>query len=578
MKKHLFIVLLLSLSLVTIAQNKKVAVMETKVSSGVTAFQSNVVRGAMESAVSKAKGFEGYDRGAFDMIMKEQEFQRSGAVDDSQIKKLGQMTGVQYILVTEASAQDGYFYILAKLLDVETGKYGQAYDDLCGASSPDIKSACAKIGESLFIIKKSKKSSSGVNKKKVAVMVPKAGDEVTEFQSNMVRGTMESAISKAKGFEGYDRGAFDMIMKEQEFQRSGAVDDSQIKQLGQMAGVQYILVTEIYTQDGYFSVNAKLLDVETGKYEQAYDEVCAKLPYDIRETCEEIGAIMFTGKRPSVTKKIKNTILPPSPQVPTYVEDRSEQTTVYYNDNSNYNQNYNNYNQNYNNYDQNYNNNYNQNNNNYNQNYNNYNQNNNNNYNQNYNNYNQNYNNQNYNNYNQNYQPYPTAPRSRVGDVKYFQDGSRGVVFYMENGKGLAVSIDESEMKWDNSRRHVDIPYLGNTDNDRKVFIYGLGKNNTMAIIQQCGGNAIAASWCLNHGVEWYLPSSGELYLLMMSAKKGTALYSKLESFGTQLSGWYWSSSEHNKDEALNVSDGGTIHAEDKDEDVKVRAIRAFTE
>ena len=57
MKKHLFIVLLLSLSLVTIAQNKKVAVMETKVSSGVTAFQSNVVRGAMESAVSKAKGF-----------------------------------------------------------------------------------------------------------------------------------------------------------------------------------------------------------------------------------------------------------------------------------------------------------------------------------------------------------------------------------------------------------------------------------------------------------------------------------------------------------------------------------------
>lgn len=555
MKKHLFIVFLLSLSFVAIAQNKKVAVMETKATSDVTAFQSNVVRGAMESAVSKAKGFEGYDRGAFDMIMKEQEFQRSGAVDDSQIKKLGQMTGVQYVLVTEASAQDGYFYIIAKLLDVETGKYGQAYDALCGASSPDIKAACADIGELLFIIKKSNKSSSDVQKKKVAVMVPKAGDEVTEFQSNMVRGTMESAISKAKGFEGYDRGAFDIIMKEQEFQRSGAVDDSQIKQLGQMAGVQYILVTEIYTQDGYFSIIAKLLDVETGKYEQAYDEVCATSPNEIRETCEEIGAIMFTGKRPSVTKKIKKTILPqqvvPQP-VPNYGDDRLEPAIVYSNDNSNYNQNYNNYNQNYNN-----------------------------NYNQNYNNYNQNYNNQNYNNYNQGYNNYnqypPMQQRSRVGDIKVFQDGSRGVVFYMEGGRGLAVSLTEAEMQWDQGRRS-DIPSLSNTDENNHAFIYGQGQTNTQAIIQYCGGNARAAYYCIQQGIDWYLPSSGELYYLVKSAKEGSVVYNTLNSLGAKLSGWYWTSTEYDKKEAINISSGGSVHTEDKDGEAKVRAIRAFME
>lgn len=562
MKKYLFIILLLSLSLVTMAQNKKVAVMETKVSSGVTAFQSNVVRGAMESAVSNAKGFEGYDRGAFDMIMKEQEFQRSGAVDDSQIKKLGQMTGVQYILVTEASAQDGYFYIIAKLLDVETGKYGQAYDALCGASTPDIKAACADIGKSLFIIKKSSKSSADSQNKKVAVMVPKTGDDVTEFQSNMVRGTMESAISKAKGFEGYDRGAFDIIMKEQEFQRSGAVDDSQIKQLGQMAGVQYILVTEIYTQDGDFSVIAKLLDVETGRYEQAYDEYCAASPDDIREICEEIGTVMFTGKRTYV-KKTRKPIVPQQTapqQVPNYVDDRIEPAISY--DYSNYNQDYNNYNQNYsNNYNQNYNNN--------NQNYNNYNQNYNNNYNQNYNNYNQGYNN--YNKY-----P-PMQQRSRVGDVKVFQDGSRGVVFYMEGGRGLAVSLTEAEMQWDQGRRN-DIPYLPNMDEDNHPFIFGQGQTYTQSIIQYCGSNARAAYYCIQQGMDWYLPSSGELYYLVMSAKEGSAVYNSLNSLGAKLSGWYWTSTEYNKNEAINISSGGSVHTEDKDGEAKVRAIRAFME
>lgn len=532
-KKIMLVFVVVSLSLVAMAQNKKVAVMETKAASGVTAFQSNVVRGAMESAVSKAKGYEGYDRATFDIIMKEQEFQRSGSVDDSQIKKLGQMAGVQYVLVTEASAQDGYFYILAKLLDVETGKYGQAYDALCGISPQNIRDACAGLGESLYKAKKVYKLSNNVPNKKVAVMVPKMLDGVTEFQSNMVRGTMEAAVSQAKGYEGYDRAAFDILMKEQNFQRSGAVDESQIKQLGQMAGVQYILVTEISTQEGYFSLIAKLLDVETGKYEQAYDEVCATLPDEIRDNCQELGAIMFTGKRPSLAKKIKRTIMPQqtvSQQVPVYVEDRPEHAVGYNNDYGEYNQNYNNYNQNYN----------------------------------------------NYNNYNQPYRP--SAPRSQVGDMKVFPDGSKGVVFYTENGRGLVVSITEAKMKWNSGRRNEDIPYLNNASTNNRAFVYGEGNSNTQAICQYMGSNAAAANWCRLQGEGWYLPSSGELYFLMTTARKGSVLYSKLESYGAKLSGWYWTSSECNKSEAINISDGGSVDTEDKDEEARVRAVRAFYE
>lgn len=132
--------------------------METKAGQGVTTFQSNMIRGGMETAIANAEGYEGFDRSAFDMIIQEQNFQRSGAVDDAQIKELGRMAGVQYILVTEAESEDGYLYILAKLLDIETGKYGKAYDKLCESNPSAIKKACSELGGQLFEVTQSNNS------------------------------------------------------------------------------------------------------------------------------------------------------------------------------------------------------------------------------------------------------------------------------------------------------------------------------------------------------------------------------------------------------------------------------------
>lgn len=152
MKKLITLTVMMLLTSLLMAQTpvKKVAVMATKAADGVSEFQSQMVRGAMESAVVTAKGYEGYDRTAFDAIMQEHNFQRSGAVDESQIKQMGQMAGVQYVLVTEASQEDGYFYIIAKLLDVETGQYSNAYDVLCKQSPTDIKESCAELGANMF--------------------------------------------------------------------------------------------------------------------------------------------------------------------------------------------------------------------------------------------------------------------------------------------------------------------------------------------------------------------------------------------------------------------------------------------
>ena len=146
----LFFGITLAFATTVMAQGKKVAVTETKTLTGVTSIECTMIRGSMESAVANSPEYEGYNRTDFDFITQEHQFERSGAVDDGQIRELGKMAGVQYILVTEAGKQAGFFYILAKILDVETGQVMKSVNDLCDASPTDIKETCDYLGMELF--------------------------------------------------------------------------------------------------------------------------------------------------------------------------------------------------------------------------------------------------------------------------------------------------------------------------------------------------------------------------------------------------------------------------------------------
>ena len=153
MKRTLTFLLALLITAIAVGQNdlKKVAVWETKCTDGsITKFQSVMVRGGMEAAVANAPGYTGFDRAAFDQIIKEHNFQRSGAVNDNDIRRLGEMAGVQYIIVPEAMASGNDFYIIVKMLDVESGQYGAAYEELCTTNANDIKNACTRLASQLF--------------------------------------------------------------------------------------------------------------------------------------------------------------------------------------------------------------------------------------------------------------------------------------------------------------------------------------------------------------------------------------------------------------------------------------------
>ena len=171
----------------------------------------------------------------------------------------------------------------------------------------------------------------------------------------------------------------------------------------------------------------------------------------------------------------------------------------------------------------------------------------------------------------------------KLGDLYTFEDGSKGIVFYVdEGGHGLAVSLEQEKRRWDDETNFVYCQDIVNITNEKKVslnMIVGLGKNNTSYIIGQLGKNkALAAKYSRDEGVEWYLPSAGELFQLIARAN----LYGEIDEAlinnnGKKIKGWYWTSSEYNNGEAWRINENGKVKRCSKlATRIYVRAIREF--
>lgn len=151
--KRIFIFACLLLSAVmTFAQTKKVAILEVVDREGRLSYsQKLLLRSNMARAVSNTTGYEAYDRSDVDVIMSEQDFQRTGLVSESEIRKLGEMTGVSLILVTEGVLTgDGKIFVSAKILNIETGRVDMMDNLSMGLSTEAIQEGCATLAKRLF--------------------------------------------------------------------------------------------------------------------------------------------------------------------------------------------------------------------------------------------------------------------------------------------------------------------------------------------------------------------------------------------------------------------------------------------
>ena len=132
--------------------NEKVAIYTTDESGmGYAGFVGDF----LTNAIVKQGRYEAYERTSAFLaeLNKEQTFQRTGAVDDSQISSLGKMFGVQLVCVAKIGKLGSDLYISARLVNVETSRLNTSSrpvrfgaDDL-----EEMESACLEVVKSLFM-------------------------------------------------------------------------------------------------------------------------------------------------------------------------------------------------------------------------------------------------------------------------------------------------------------------------------------------------------------------------------------------------------------------------------------------
>lgn len=356
--------------------------------------------------------------------------------------------------------------------------------------------------------------------KKVAILetVDREGN-IPYAHKLMLRSNLAKAITEAPGYEAYDRTDMDAIMGEQNFQRTGMVSDDQIRRLGEMTGAAYILVAEAAKADEKsMFITAKILNVETAKTEITENVLMGNSASDIQLGCETLAnkLLGLNIRSTNLLDKPQQEAAQVTPVPKTESENKSFLSRLFSGDGSK-----------------------------------------------------------------------SSQPMSgRIGTLKVFQDGSKGIIFWEDGeGGGLAVSLNQTNAQWENApsgRKCNNIVDLMDENQATNYFVKGKGLEQTRAITRQIGYAGTAASWCAGYGYEWYLPSAGELYYLLVVAneKKGASgpiSHALKSNGGLPLAGrWFWCSNEHNKEEAFNISNGGSIDTEEKREVNYVVAVRAF--
>ena len=270
--KRLLILLLSVFSLTISAQQKKVAVYVTGNDSINDILGSRLVDGIAKSgkyiAIERTASF-------LSELSKEQNYQSTGAVDDSEISRLGKQFGVDYVCV--ASTFDVWGsekYISTRMIDVETAEVVVSSSSNGSiASSSQLITALNTLSDGLLSSFEQSKLSTA---KKVAVYVSRTGNKDVDIilGDQLVAGFAQSgryfAIERTQGF-------LNQLSKEQNYQHTGAVDDAELTRLGKQFGVDYVCIAKTSQLFGDYFISTRLIDVETATVVNSWNKEGAQL-------------------------------------------------------------------------------------------------------------------------------------------------------------------------------------------------------------------------------------------------------------------------------------------------------------
>lgn len=231
------------------AQTKKVAILETVDKENAIAYGVRLmVSSKLAYAITNTSGYEAYDRVDIASIMNEQEFQRTGLVSDVQIKKLGEMTGADYILVAEVAKLDNnHIIIVSKILNVESAKLVQTSNIQTATDLDAVENACRELAARLLGISRGKQITISGN--------GNAG------QSSSVRDFVETAVGLNMKMVYVDGGSF-LMGATSEQGSDGADDEKTIRRIS--LDSYYIGECEV-TQSQWSKVMGTSVSQQAGK-------------------------------------------------------------------------------------------------------------------------------------------------------------------------------------------------------------------------------------------------------------------------------------------------------------------------
>lgn len=176
--------------------------------------------------------------------------------------------------------------------------------------------------------------------------------------------------------------------------------------------------------------------------------------------------------------------------------------------------------------------------------------------------------------------------QAEIGSLIEFYDGTKGVVFYLNGeGHGLAVNLHQQTNNWQNTSLWYECIDIEAIPNEKKTSMQmGLGAAYCDAAIEQLGlENLPAIQWCRSLGSDWYLPSLGELYelLVVSNRSKGTEGHISYVlkwngSIPIQDTFFYFSSSEDDNTNIYSIMGSGRITIVKKYYPYPCLAIRMF--
>ena len=109
---------------------------------------------------------------------------------------------------------------------------------------------------------------SAQEKLRVAVFDPTiSGKDFDEGTGVIVREMVSSAIVNTGKYTIIERSLIDKILSEQKFSNSGAVDDSQISQIGKLAGANKVVLSVLSSAGNRGLLSLKVIDVESASIE-----------------------------------------------------------------------------------------------------------------------------------------------------------------------------------------------------------------------------------------------------------------------------------------------------------------------